>query len=418
MKRLTYKTLLSEIQELSGTDRLVLPLLQTGSVPLEACVGAGDKVQRGQCIGRSGAADTAFLHSPLAGEVKGLFRSTSHQGPSVVTLEIEGQGSGEVETLAPIKQDAAELSAHVLQDRLREGGVSPLGGNGRNAGYASLRPAEGSPEVLMILCADDEPLLQTQRHVLRESPEKVIDGATLFQKAVGAGRLVFVISADQTSLVSGETLRVGKSYPSGHPEILMAKVTGRYRLDEGRPRKDIYMINAETAMAACRAVREGRPVLEKAVTVGVEGGAAVVMRAPLGTPFSQMLGKAGLSAEDGDRLYTGGPLQGVAQFDPEGPITKGTDGLFLQKGSRVFRYDDVACIGCGQCVKVCPMKIPVNMMTRNCEFGRIQEALSYDLDSCIECGLCAYVCTARRPLLQYIQFAKKERKKAEERQSV
>jgi electron transport complex protein RnfC len=179
------------------------------------------------------------------------------------------------------------------------------------------------------------------------------------------------------------------------------------------------VINAETAMAACRAVREGRPVLEKALTVGAEGGAAVVMRAPLGTPFSQVLGKAGLTAEDADRLYTGGPLQGLAQFDAEGPITKGTDGLFLQKGNRVLRFDDVACIGCGQCVKVCPMKIPVNMMTRNCEFGRIQEALSYDLDSCIECGLCAYVCTARRPLLQYIQFAKQERKKAEqERQSV
>jgi electron transport complex protein RnfC len=103
----------------------------------------------------------------------------------------------------------------------------------------------------------------------------------------------------------------------------------------------------------------------------------------------------------------------VAQFDPEGPVTKGTDGLFLQKGRGVFCYEDVACIGCGQCVKVCPMKIPVNMMTRNCEFGRIDEALDYDLDSCIECGLCAYVCTSRRPLLQYIQFAKKEQQKAE-----
>ena len=71
------------------------------------------------------------------------------------------------------------------------------------------------------------------------------------------------------------------------------------------------------------------------------------------------------------------------------------------------------CLHCGECVKVCPMKIPVNMMTRNCEFGRIQEAIDYDLDSCIECGLCAYVCTSRRPLLQYIQFAKKEQQKAE-----
>ena len=144
----------------------------------------------------------------------------------------------------------------------------------------------------------------------------------------------------------------------------------------------------------------------------------MVMRVPLGTAFSQVLARMGLAAEDADRLFTGGPLRGFAQFDPDGPITKGTDGLFLQKGKQVFGYEDVACIGCGKCVKVCPMKIPVNMMTRNCEFGRIQEALAYDLESCIECGLCAYVCTARRPLLQYIQFAKREQQKAErERQS-
>jgi electron transport complex protein RnfC len=153
--------------------------------------------------------------------------------------------------------------------------------------------------------------------------------------------------------------------------------------------------------------------MEKTVTVGQDGAMSVVVRVPLGTPFSRLLEHAGLKAEDGDRLFTGGPLTGVAQFDAEAPVTKGTDGLFLQKGKGVPCYEDVACIGCGQCVKVCPMKIPVNMMTRNCEFGRVQEAIDYDLDSCIECGLCAYVCTSRRPLLQYIQFAKKEQQKAE-----
>ena len=56
MKRLTYKTLVSEIQVLPEAGRIVLPLLQIGFVPLEACVGVGDEVARGQCIGR---ADTA-----------------------------------------------------------------------------------------------------------------------------------------------------------------------------------------------------------------------------------------------------------------------------------------------------------------------------------------------------------------------
>ncbi len=413
MKRLAYKNLVSEIQELSGAGRLLLPLVQTGGADLDVCVGMGDKVARGQCIAKAAAPEDAFLHSPLAGEVKSISQMVTREGASAKTLVIEGEPSGDVETLEPLTQDAADISAETLRTRLQEAGVSPLGGNGKHRAYASLKPAEEPPEILMVLCADEEPLLQTQRHILREAPEKVIEGATLFQKAVGAGRLVFAVSGDQTNLVSGETVNIGKRAPSGHPEILMAGVTGRYRFEEGRPRKDVYLINAETAMAACRAIREGRPVLEKTLTVGQDGAMSVVVRVPLGAPFSQVLEHAGLQAEDGDRLFTGGPLTGVAQFDPEAPVTKGTDGLFLQKGRGVVRYDDVACIGCGECVKVCPTKVPVNMMTRNCEFGRIQEAVDYDLDSCIECGLCAYVCTARRPLLQYIQFAKKEQQKAE-----
>jgi electron transport complex protein RnfC len=376
-------------------------------------VDVGDKVERGQCIGKAEAPEVASLHSPLAGQVKSLFPSVSPEGTSLQAVEIEGDATGEVQTLDAIGQDASELPAEILQDRLQEAGVSPLGGNGKNAAYASLRPDEESPETLLVLCADAEPLLQTQRHILQDGPEKVIEGATLFQKAVGAKRLVFAVTPNQQSLVSGETVLVERRYPSGHPEILIARLTGRYGLNEGRPRKDIYVINAETATAACRAVREGLPVIDKVVTVGQEGTIPVVMRVPLGTPFSRVLEKTGLLAEDADRLFTGGPLRGVAQFDLEGPITKGTDGLFLQKGRQVFRYEDVACIGCGQCVKVCPMKIPVNMMTRSCEFGRIQEALAFDLGSCIECGLCAYVCTARRPLLQYIQFAKREHEKEE-----
>jgi electron transport complex protein RnfC len=343
----------------------------------------------------------------------------TYEGIPGKAVEIEGEVTGEVQTLEPMKQDVAELAAETIRNRLREAGVSPLGGNGKNADYASLRPEEAPPETLLVLCTDEEPMLQTQHQILQTAPDKVIEGATLFQRAVGAKRIVFAVSEDQRNLVSGEIVSVDKRYPSGLPEILMARVTGRYRLMEGRPRQDIYWINAETARAVCRAVREGLPVLDKTVTVGHEGGTPVVVRVPLGAPFSYVLGKVDLVAEDKDRLFTGGPLRGMAQFDPQGPITKGTDGLFVQKGRQVFRYEDVACIGCGQCVKVCPMKIPVNMMTRNCEFGRIQEAVAYDLDSCIECGLCAYVCTARRPLLQYIQFAKKEQQKAElARQSV
>ena len=420
MKGLAYKTLNSEIQVLPGISRVILPLRQMGGQPLAATVEVGQQVEKGQCIGKSDVAGEAFLHSPISGEVKRLYPSVLYDGEPVEVVEIEktGDDSGEVKCLAPMGEDAADLSSQALQERLQEAGVTPLGGNGKNLKYAALAPGETSPEVLLVCCSDEDPRLQTQHQILQEEPEKVIEGATLFQKAIGAKRLVFAVSDDLKQLVSGETVVIDKSYPGAHPEILMARVTDKYRMTEPRPRQDIYTIDAQTAAAARNAIREGRPVTQKVVTVGNDSGSPALMKVPLGTPFSLLLEKAGLKAEDGDRLYTGGPLCGLAQFDLEGPVTKGIDGLFLQKKAQAFLYEDVACIGCGQCLKACPMKITVNMMTRNCEFGRIEQAEAYDLDCCIECGLCAYVCTARRPLLQYILFAKKEKQKLEqERQS-
>ena len=409
MKRLAYESQRSETQALSGVGKVLLTLEGPGAASMKACVSAGDKVEKGQLIGEPGEPGGASLHSPLAGEVKSLTFTTGQDGRNVEVVVIEGTEQGAAQALEPMKGGAGSLSGDSIRTRLCEAGVSPQGGNGRNALYTGLDAGE-SPEVLLVLCTDEEPLLQTQRQVLQDMPEKVAEGAALYQKAIGANRLVFAVTEDQKDLVSGETILAGKRYPAAHPEILMAQATGKYVLTSSRPRKDVHLINAETAAAVWDAVREGRPVTEKLVTVGMDDGEGSLMRVPLGTPISALLAKAGLEAGEGDRLITG-RTWGRAQFDLERPVTKGTDGLFLQKGKQVFLYEDVACIGCGACVKACPMKIPVNMMTRNCEYGKVAEAVAYDLESCIECGLCAYVCKTRRPLLQYILFAKKEKQK-------
>jgi electron transport complex protein RnfC len=70
---------------------------------------------------------------------------------------------------------------------------------------------------------------------------------------------------------------------------------------------------------------------------------------------------------------------------------------------------DYPCINCGECVNICPVKVPVNMLVRFLEAGQYETAEDeYDLFSCIECGLCSYSCVSKIPVFQYITLAKYE----------
>ena len=70
---------------------------------------------------------------------------------------------------------------------------------------------------------------------------------------------------------------------------------------------------------------------------------------------------------------------------------------------------DYPCINCGECIRTCPVKVPVDMLVRFLEAGHYEEAAEqYDLNSCVECGLCSFVCVARIPIFQYIMLAKYE----------
>ena len=79
----------------------------------------------------------------------------------------------------------------------------------------------------------------------------------------------------------------------------------------------VVVQNVGTAEAIYTAVRYGRPLIERYVTVtgrGVKEPKNFLAR--IGTPFSQLIEEAGGLTDDAAKVIAGGPMMGMSQYTP------------------------------------------------------------------------------------------------------
>ncbi|MBT9159792.1 MAG: Electron transport complex subunit RsxC [Dehalococcoidia bacterium] len=164
--------------------------------------------------------------------------------------------------------------------------------------------------------------------------------------------------------------------------------------------------NVSTTKAIHDAVFEGRPFVERVVTVtgAVKNPKNLLVR--VGTPLRNLIDYCGGIDGKASEVILGGPMMGISQPDLDFPVTKGTS-CVLVKESRPIREQD--CISCGRCLGVCPMHLMPTMLAKYAKAGRYDECKKvYYIDNCFECGTCAYVCPANIPIVQYTKVAKSE----------
>ena len=230
---------------------------------------------------------------------------------------------------------------------------------------------------------------------------RVIELNEALQKAAGSDARVLTVQA---------------KYPQGSEKQLIQALTGRRVPSGGLPMDaGCVVINASTAVAISRAVREGRPLIERVLTVDGEVGESNNLRVRIGTEIGAVIAFCGGAKEGVNKVVLGGPMMGQCAFDLQTPVTKGVSGILL------FR-DDAAekplgnCVRCGGCVNVCPvglMPLTLYALSRKGMYERARDA--QHLMDCIECGACAYQCPARLPLVQYIRVAKGALRRAQAR---
>mgnify|MGYP002553474698 FL=1 len=408
------------IRRIKPKEILVYPLSQHIGAPASPIVAVGDTVLRGQKIAEAGGFVSAPVFASVSGTVKAIEPRHVATGDLVNSIIIENDGEMK-ETDFHGVEDVASLSKEQIIEKVKEAGVVGMGGAGFPT-HVKLSPKEPDKiEFIIANCAECEPYLTADYRRMLENPEELIGGMKIVLRLFDHAKGILGVEDNKPDCIQKlkeltkdeeriEVMPLKTKYPQGGERQLIYATTGRSINSKMLPADAGCIVdNVETLVAINRAVKEGKPVMDRIFTVT---GDAVAnpgnFEYCIGMSYAEILEEAGGFKEDPEKMISGGPMMGFAVFSLEIPTTKTSSSLLCFKKDDVSASEVTACINCGRCVSVCPEQIVPSRLAKMSQFHDSESFERWNGMECIECGSCSYICPAKRPLAQLIKTMKKQ----------
>jgi len=311
------------------------------------------------------------------------------------------------------------MSIDKLRSIMQEHSIVGAGGAGFPS-YAKL--AEGA-ELLVINCAECEPLIYTDFMLMREKMPKIVGGAQIVMEELGIKHTYISIKehrghllgyTDGQALAENVTVKLLPNvYPMGDEINLIYETTGRVVKPGSIPiSSGIIVFNGETVYNVWRAYNLKRPVVSDWFTIGGDIPERYVVKTPIGTRLKDIFDMLGISFnEETHTLINGGPSMGKIDNLATAIVEKTSKSfLILPNTSRAVRnkkiaLDDMlrraasACCGCIRCTEMCPRHtlgypLEPHKMIRiaNGNAAEDHPELIKSATLCCSCGICAEVC--------------------------
>ena len=401
--------------------RVVIPLSQHIGAPTKPLVVIGQEVKKGEKIGETTGFVSAPVHASISGKVVALGSFPHSLGVNIPAVVIESDGKDEWVTGLKENPDYNLLSPDELKKIIQDAGIVGMGGAPFPTHVTLSPPKEKPIDVVILNGAECEPYLTSDHRLMLERPKEIINGLKILMRILGVEKGYIGIEANKPDAIETMTKAAAGSpevkvwpvkvkYPQGAEKMLIKAIAGR-TVPAGSLPMDVRVVvqNVGTAEAIYNAVRYGRPLVERYVTVtgrGVKEPKNFLAR--IGTPFSELIEAAGGLTDAAAKVIAGGPMMGMSQYTLDVPVIKGTSGITVLPKSEVSTKPYGPCIRCGRCIDACPMKLQPSYIGLYIEKGHYQDAKDYNLMDCFECGSCTFVCPANRPMVQWVKKAKKE----------
>ena len=400
---------------------IIIPLQQHIGAPLKPIVEKGDHVKKGQKIGDTDSFVAAPVHSSVSGTVKAIEKVRTPAGQKTLSVIIEADEEDVFDDSLKPDKDIEQLSSKEIIDIIREAGIVGLGGAMFPTHVKLSVPDDKNVEYFILNGIECEPFLNVDNRMMIERSKDIVNGMKLMMKASDVKKGIIGIEDNKPRAIANMKKAVENDsnieikvfetkYPQGGEKMLIKAALGREVPEGGLP-LDVGVIvnNVTTAIAVLEAVTEGKPLIERTITITGEGITKPCnLYYSIGTKVKDLINEAGGFEGDPAKIILGGPMTGSAQHTIDVPTVKGTSGIIVLHKNSVAKFDPKPCIKCARCVDSCPMYLLPLKLSDLSQYENYDKLDEYDVQSCIECGSCSYICPADRPLLDYIRIGKME----------
>jgi len=308
-----------------------------------------------------------------------------------------------------------------LLKKIKMAGVVGAGG----AGFPSHIKLDTKVSTFIINAAECEPLLETDKYIMRHNTAVLIDAIDLVASHLNAKRIVIGLKHKYHEEIDSlkniiemkkmdiEIFESKNFYPAGDEQILVNEITGTSVPEAGIPLDvDCVVSNVATLVDIYNAYQDD-PVVKRLVTITGEVNEPILLEVPIGVTLEKCLEYAGGPSLDDYSVLLGGPMMGSECGKDELAktyVTKTLSGInvlpkdhliYLKKNlslSHIIRRAASTCIQCRMCTDLCPRylighNLRPHMVMRAMGNGEknldtLKEALL-----CCECGVCEmYAC--------------------------
>lgn len=266
------------IQDVLPKGEMVYPLSQHIGAPAKPIVAKGDRVLAGQKIAESGGFVSAPIYASVSGTVKTIETRRVVTGDLIQSIVIDNDGLYESEEFHPYAP-VDKLQKEEIIDIVKEAGIVGMGGAGFPT-HVKLSPKDPDKiEYVIANCAECEPYLTSDYRRMMEEPDKLIGGLKIMLKLFDNAHGILAVEDNKPDCISllkqmtkndpQITVKALKTkYPQGAERQLIYATTGR-KINSSMLPADVGCIvdNVDTVVAIYRAVTEGRPLMERIITV-------------------------------------------------------------------------------------------------------------------------------------------------------